>query len=161
MNADLQGSVDGLAASLTYLRSATEALDAGVSDFPRLRTVLANRRVFDVVSEQAVADARTQLSATVEPQAAALLTRMDAELGRLERREKTLASKSGLQEARIQQMEAALERSERRREYVASEEETRELRELRTQRDRLAYSLSKANLKRRKLRMSMAMAGPR
>lgn len=118
------------------------------------------------MAEQEVLDAKTELAQEVEPQVASLLSRIEVELARLERKEKGLSSKAKLQEVRIQQLEALInsEASGYRRGVNsdrATEEQLEELRELQAQSDRLAYSLSRANLKQRKMRMSMAMTGGR
>lgn len=110
-------------------------------------------------------DAKAELAQEVEPQVASLISRIEVELARLERRVKGLASKAQLQELRIQQLEALIDSeasgSSYRRNNQATEAQLEQLRELQDQSDRLAYSLSSANLKQRKMRMSMAMTGGR
>ncbi|CDO56827.1 hypothetical protein DV495_001988 [Geotrichum candidum] len=166
-SASLQGCVSALSSSVTFLRSASEILDEGTRDFPRLAQILETNRVFDVVTEQEVFEAKDELTQEIEPQITELVARLEAELARLARREKGLASKAQMQDTLIQKLEAQLEARRENfdgsanswRARLATEEQLTELRELQTQSERLAYSLSKANLKQRKMRMSLAMGG--
>ncbi|KAK9459991.1 DASH complex subunit Spc19 [Lipomyces oligophaga] len=99
----LQGCVASLKASCSLLESSINSLDEGVRDFPRLKTVLQNERIFEVVPESEVNTIKSSLAGEVEPQILDLLKKADASIARLERREKNLIAKAQLQEVRLQQ----------------------------------------------------------
>lgn len=159
----LQGCVSALSSSLSSLRSASENLDKGTHDFPRLATVLQTNRVFDVVAEQKVLEAKHCLIQEVEPHITNLIARIEAELARLAAREKKLKAEAELKELRIQNQEILLKDFENSSSTQCARpvtnEQLAELSELQAESERLAYSLSKKNLKQRKMRMSLAMGG--
>ncbi|KAK9452389.1 DASH complex subunit Spc19 [Limtongia smithiae] len=99
----LQGCVSSLRMSVDLLGSSISALDSGVSDLARIKTVLKTDRVFEVVPESDVNALKDNLAGEIEPMLIDLLKQADAAISKLERRERSLVAKAQLQEVRLQQ----------------------------------------------------------
>ncbi|KAI9745293.1 MAG: hypothetical protein M1818_001573 [Claussenomyces sp. TS43310] len=99
--ASLSASVTSLRSSLALLDSSITILDAGVSDFPRLSTVLTATRHFELTPASALTAAQASLASELAPTITALVARVDAHCAKLERREQALIAKSELQEGRL------------------------------------------------------------
>ncbi|QSL64579.1 hypothetical protein MERGE_001880 [Pneumocystis wakefieldiae] len=137
----LEGCVSSLNACNYRMDLLLATLSAGIDDFPRIQTVLANRRHFEVVSETDVREAQQSLEHEVYPQILELLQRAEAGIAKLERREKTLQGKSELQEVRLQQKPS----KSRNTLNSASEQlsKANELHALQVKKERLLYSLNR------------------
>jgi DASH complex subunit SPC19 len=118
----LEGCISSLRESLALLDSSIKTLDAGVSDFPRLAKVLQTTRVriphrrpsnppksqnwprrqhFELVSEPDLQAAQASLLSEIQPEVDGLLSRVEAYLDKMERREKGLMARCDLQEGRL------------------------------------------------------------
>ena len=119
--------VSSLRTSLQFLESSVETLDSGVSDLPRLATVLKTVRVryfsllplipyhivwpvsltsaiyqhYELIPQSSLAAAETSLRDEIGPYIALLLSRADAQIERQDRRIETLKARSELQQGRI------------------------------------------------------------
>ncbi len=82
-----------LGLSVTLLESSLNTLDQGISDFPRLTQVLQNTRHFELLPESQVLEAQNDLRDEIGPQRDEILSRAQAALSKLERREYALKSK--------------------------------------------------------------------
>lgn len=163
MNSSLNNSVLSLQSSLSILRSTNDNLGKGISDFERLKTVLQTNKVFDIVTETDVNEAKVDLAKEIEPQIVALMKQAEEELARLERKERMLANKAKLQQVRLQSVTNDSKASNKKKDNTSSStpdlelaDKLDKLKQLQQKKERLAYSLSRINLKKRKVRMSMA-----
>lgn len=154
-NQSLENSVASLGSTLSLLRSTNENLETGIRDFARLKTNLKTNKVFDIVTETDINNAKAEIAQETEPQIRMLLERAEVELQRLERKKRSLTSKAQLQQVRLEQ------HTNTRRPNTSDQQMAQQLerlKELQQKKDRLQYSLSRLNLKGRKVRMSMAFA---
>lgn len=160
----LAGCVASLSACCSILESSLSTLDQGISDFPRLIHVLQNTRHFELLPESVVLGAQNDLRDEIKPQREELLTRAQKALNQLERREYSLRSKKELQEVRLQQKPLKPRMTPRSiaTTQATTSAETQEradrLRQLRSKKERLAYSLKRLQMEEqgRKTRMSLA-----
>ncbi|KZL85958.1 mitotic spindle biogenesis protein [Colletotrichum incanum] len=97
--------VTSLRSSLNFLQSSVTALDAGVSDFPRLSSVLRPTRHFELIPQPTLAAAEASLRDEIGPQIALLLDRAEAQIARRERRIETLQARCELLQGRLAQPE--------------------------------------------------------
>ncbi|KAI9779829.1 MAG: hypothetical protein M1839_007142 [Geoglossum umbratile] len=168
MNNSLAGCVASLKSSMSLLDSSINILHSGVHDFPRLGKVLQTTRHFELVAESSLLTAQKSLQDEIRPEVEHLLRRVDAYLGKLERREQSLIAKCELQEGRLSQQGRTPSSSRKskaksdsdRRTILFSGGNAERLRALRQKKERLGYAVDRLNLqaqqKERQLRMSMA-----
>lgn len=121
-----------------------------LQDFDRLRTIISNNRVFGLVAESDILEAKSQLAKETEPQIKQLLSKVEVELARLERKQTALEAKAQLQEVRLERYSAGSVRTK------ASPEQLEKLRQLEHTKSRLQSTIKKMNLRRQQARMSMA-----
>ncbi|KAF4872071.1 DASH complex subunit spc19 [Colletotrichum siamense] len=95
--------VASLRNSLTYLQSSVETLDQGVSDLPRVASVLRPTRHFELIPQPTLAAAEASLRDEIGPYIALLLDRADAQIARRERRIETLKARCELLQGRLSQ----------------------------------------------------------
>ncbi|KAK1992077.1 hypothetical protein LX36DRAFT_316443 [Colletotrichum falcatum] len=97
--------VASLRSSLNFLESSVATLDAGVSDLPRLSSVLRPTRHFELIPQPTLAAAEASLRDEIGPQIALLLDRAEAQIARRERRIETLQARCELLQGRLAQPE--------------------------------------------------------
>ncbi|PQE06207.1 DASH complex subunit spc19 protein [Rutstroemia sp. NJR-2017a BBW] len=97
----LSSSVASLRSSLTTLDNSISILDAGISDFPRLKTVLSATRHFELTPQSHLLQAQKSLSEELSPAIETLLARTEAHISRLQRREEGLIARGDLLEGRL------------------------------------------------------------
>ncbi|KAK1987699.1 DASH complex subunit Spc19 [Colletotrichum cereale] len=97
--------VASLRSSLNFLESSVATLDAGVSDLPRLASVLRPTRHFELIPQPTLAAAEASLRDEIGPQIALLLDRAEAQIARRERRIETLQARCELLQGRLAQPE--------------------------------------------------------
>ncbi|KAJ0305482.1 hypothetical protein COL5a_007278 [Colletotrichum fioriniae] len=93
--------VASLRSSLTFLQNSVSTLDTGVSDLPRLASVLRPTRHFELIPQPTLAAAEASLRDEIGPQIAKLLDRADAQIARRERRIETLQARCELLQGRL------------------------------------------------------------
>ncbi|KAL7800076.1 DASH complex subunit Spc19 [Trichoderma ceciliae] len=93
--------VDSLRTSLKFLEASVETIDRGVSDFPRLMSVLKTVRHYELIPQPTLAAAEASLRDEIGPYIAFLLSRADAQVERQERRIETLKARAELQQGRL------------------------------------------------------------
>ncbi|OHF03259.1 hypothetical protein CORC01_01312 [Colletotrichum orchidophilum] len=93
--------VASLRSSLTFLENSVSTLDTGVSDLPRLASVLRPTRHFELIPQPTLAAAEASLRDEIGPQIAKLLDRADAQIARRERRIETLQARCELLQGRL------------------------------------------------------------
>ncbi|KAL0937168.1 DASH complex subunit SPC19 [Colletotrichum truncatum] len=95
--------VASLRSSLNFLQSSVETLETGVSDLPRVASVLRPTRHFELIPQPTLAAAEASLRDEIGPYIALLLDRADAQLARRERRIETLKARCELLQGRLAQ----------------------------------------------------------
>ncbi|KEZ39343.1 Uncharacterized protein SAPIO_CDS10034 [Scedosporium apiospermum] len=93
--------VTSLRTSLNFLESSVETLGNGVSDFPRLITILKTVRHYELIPQPTLAAAEASLRDEIGPYISLLLDRADRQLQRRERRIETLKARAELQHGRL------------------------------------------------------------
>lgn len=99
--------VTSLRQSLTFLNNSVDTLGQGISDFPRLTTVLKSVRHYELIPQPSLAAAESSLRDEIGPAIALLLERVDNENARIERRVEGLKARADLQAGRLRQEERA------------------------------------------------------
>lgn len=173
MQTSLSGALSSLQTSTALLSSSLSILDAGISDLPRLSRVLAQTRHFELVPASALAAQQAAVVSELAPELEALLTRVEAHVERLERREQSLRAKWRLQEGRLGRMSGGADEEKRsgirsgggggaRQDGVDAVQgiDGLKAKQLRQKKERLSYAVERlqtqAQQKERQLRMSMA-----
>lgn len=103
-NKILADSVLALRQSVSTLSSSLSILSTGISDFPRMKTVLSSTRHYELIPSTTLKAAHESLHGELGPAIEELLRRVEAEVGvggRLERREEGLRARYGLLEGRM------------------------------------------------------------
>ncbi|WYZ39595.1 hypothetical protein EsH8_III_001509 [Colletotrichum jinshuiense] len=95
--------VASLRSSLNFLQSSVETLDTGVSDLPRVASVLRPTRHFELIPQPTLAAAEASLRDEIGPYIALLLDRAGAQIARRERRIETLKARYELLQGRLSQ----------------------------------------------------------
>jgi DASH complex subunit SPC19 len=121
-----------------------------LKDFDRVKTVLSTNRVFGLVAESEIMEAKDQLAKETEPQIMQLLSKAEVELARLERRQTALEAKAQLQEVRLERFSSGAGTRSK-----ASQEQQEKLKQLEETKSKLQSTLKKLNLQRQRARMSM------
>ncbi|KAH6605237.1 hypothetical protein Trco_006944 [Trichoderma cornu-damae] len=93
--------VDSLRTSLKFLEASVDTIDRGVSDLPRLVSVLKAVRHYELIPQPTLAAAEASLRDEIGPYIAFLLSRADAQVERQERRIETLKARAELQQGRL------------------------------------------------------------
>ncbi|KAL5611408.1 hypothetical protein BROUX41_000980 [Berkeleyomyces rouxiae] len=95
------GCVSSLRSALNYLDSSVNALEGGVSDFPRMITVLKTVRHYELIPQPTLAAAEASLRDEIGPSINTLLERAERQIDRQERRIETLKARAELQQGRL------------------------------------------------------------
>lgn len=93
--------VASLRTSLNLLESSVETLGNGVSDFPRLGSVLKSVRHYELIPQPTLAAAESSLRDEIGPFVTHLLDRADRQIDRQARRIETLKARSDLNAGRL------------------------------------------------------------
>ncbi|KKY33227.1 putative mitotic spindle biosis protein [Diaporthe ampelina] len=93
--------VASLRTSLNLLESSVETLSNGVSDFPRLGSVLKTVRHYELIPQPTLAAAESSLRDEIGPFVTHLLDRADRQIDRQARRIETLKARSDLNAGRL------------------------------------------------------------
>ncbi|KAK2600526.1 hypothetical protein N8I77_010053 [Diaporthe amygdali] len=93
--------VASLRTSLNLLESSVETLGNGVSDFPRLASVLKTVRHYELIPQPTLAAAEASLRDEIGPFVTHLLDRADRQIDRQARRIETLKARSDLNAGRL------------------------------------------------------------
>ncbi|KAL6713595.1 DASH complex subunit spc19 [Lecanora helva] len=164
----LSSCVSSLRSTNALLSSSISILDSGVNDFPRLAKVLQTTRHFELLSEPTLHEAQSSLLASLTPEVSSLLSRVEAHLDKLARREQALIARTELLEGRIGEGRTSMgdPRSSgagQRSSVGMSGDSSREalrLKQLRGKKERLSYAVERLTLqaqqKERQLRQSIA-----
>ncbi|KAI1432479.1 DASH complex subunit Spc19 [Xylaria sp. CBS 124048] len=99
--------VSVLRSSLSFLDSSVKTLDNGVSDFPRLITVLKTARHYELIPQTTLQTAESSLRSELAPAITTLLDRADTYIDRLDRRTESLKARAELQQGRLENAASA------------------------------------------------------
>ncbi|ODV80368.1 DASH complex, subunit Spc19 [Suhomyces tanzawaensis NRRL Y-17324] len=150
--ASLQNCIMSLRESVALVEDSIKALDATTHDIPRVQKVLMTRRVFGLVPETDLENAKQTFKESVEPQISTMLERIDRELQKMSRRKINLQNRHDLQAVRLQgsKREAVdLPFSRLRKLGPLDEAKLTRLKFLKNKKERLKYSLSRLRLQDR------------
>ncbi|KAE8443616.1 hypothetical protein EG329_001549 [Mollisiaceae sp. DMI_Dod_QoI] len=174
----LSASVTSLRSSLTLLDSSISILDSGISDFPRLQKVLSSTRHFELTPSHTLTSAQASLASELIPAITTLLSRAEAYISKLERKQNNLIARSELLSGRLEGTtggEGGLRKKRSVERMLArsgsgfgggfngnggNEERVARLKALRGKKERLGYTVERLQLqsqqRQRQLRMSVA-----
>ncbi|KAI8953445.1 DASH complex subunit Spc19 [Xylaria longipes] len=93
--------VAALRTSLSFLESSVTTLENGVSDFPRLVSVLKTARHYELIPQSTLQTAEASLRSELAPAISTLLDRADAHIDRVGRRIESLKARAELQQGRM------------------------------------------------------------
>ncbi|KAI1343488.1 putative mitotic spindle biogenesis protein Spc19 [Xylariaceae sp. FL0016] len=93
--------VASLRTSLSFLESSVETLGNGISDYPRLISVLKTTRHYELIPQPTLAAAEASLRHEIGPAITLLLDRADTHIARADRRVDGLRARSELQQGRL------------------------------------------------------------
>ena len=157
-------AVNSLSSSLQLLTSATNILDAGVADFPRLTHVLSTQQHFELLPEPQLRAAQQSLVDEIAPAISQLLSTAEKYVDEMGRREEGLKARYELLTGRLE--------GRRRQSSLGSapvkEDDAEvargravEMKLLRQKKERLQYAIERLELqtkqRERELRKSMAV----
>lgn len=160
----LSNCISSFNASILLLKDSVDTLNDATKDVHRLKGVLATRKVFGLVPEMDLENAKRSVQNEIKPQMKAITAKIENEVSRLRRKKTNLVSKVDLQQVRL---ENAAKRSKESptelKGLSASRISKGDIDELKLARlmllqhkkDRLKYSLSRLNLQDKKARLSM------
>ncbi|KAK5652652.1 hypothetical protein OQA88_10245 [Cercophora sp. LCS_1] len=100
-NPNYASCVTSLRTSLSLLESSVHTLETGVSDFPRLSSVLKTVRHYELIPTSTLALAEASLRDEIGPFISILLDRADKHLERQARRIETLKARAELNAGRL------------------------------------------------------------
>ncbi|KAL8806634.1 MAG: hypothetical protein Q9200_004960 [Gallowayella weberi] len=164
----LADCVSSLRSSNHLLGNSISILDSGVNDFPRLAKVLQTTKHFELLPSSALSAAQSQLLSSLVPEFNGLLSRVETNLDRLERREQALIARWELLEGRLSMSGEDGETIRRDgglgRKSLAGEgdgsREALKFKQLKVKKERLKYTVERlalqAQQKERQLRLSVA-----
>lgn len=171
-SAVLSSALTSLRTSTDLLSSSISILDSGISDLPRLSKVLSQTRHFELLPSSTLHTAQENVLAELTPEIESLLSRVESQVERLERREQGLRAKWELQEGRLGRESSATTEGGRRpssgagpkisNDKGAKVDPRQELKakQLKAKKQRLSYAVERLTLQaqqtERKLRQSMA-----
>ncbi|KAI0968946.1 putative mitotic spindle biogenesis protein Spc19 [Xylaria arbuscula] len=93
--------VAALRTSLSFLESSVTTLENGVSDLPRLASVLKTARHYELIPQTTLQTAEASLRSELSPAITTLLDRADAHIDRVDRRIESLRARAELQQGRL------------------------------------------------------------
>lgn len=154
----LEYCIDSLAGSVGLLGQSLDSLDDATADVARLRTVLASEKVFGVVPELDLENAKKQLRQQTHPQIEMMIGKVEKEVTKLRRKKTNLAGKVDLQLVRLEGVKASdngVVGGYRIAKDTVTELKLARFKFLQNKKERLKYSLSRLNLQDKKARLSM------
>lgn len=150
----LNGCINSLETSIELLNSSIDSLSKATRSFPQLSTVLKAERIFALVPEGDITLTQSALQKNIEPQIISLLTKIETEIVKLERRRDWLVKRVDLQQLRLENASARYSYADQTP-VSGSKDEMSKLKLLQNRKERLKYSLSRLNLQDKKNRMSL------
>ncbi len=159
-------AVQSLSSSLALLTSATNILDSGVADYPRLTRVLSTQQHFELLPEPQLRAAQQSLVDEIAPAISQLLSTAEKYVDELGRREEGLKARYELLTGRLEgrRRQSSLGQAGKPSPQDSTEDakgRAVEMKLLRQKKERLQYAISGLELqtkqRERELRKSMAV----
>ena len=158
-------AVQSLSSSLQLLTSATNILDSGVADYPRLTRVLSTQQHFELLPEPQLRAAQQSLVDEIAPVISQLLGTAEKYVDELGRREEGLKARYELLTGRLEgrRRQSSLAQAPPSAEEFSEDVKGRavEMKLLRQKKERLQYAIERLELqtkqRERELRKSMAV----
>ncbi|KAI0118227.1 Spc19-domain-containing protein [Nemania sp. FL0031] len=146
--------VSALRASLSFLESSVTTLESGVSDFPRLMSVLKTARHYELIPQTTLQTAEASLRSELAPAISTLLERADAHIARVDRRVESLKARAELQQGRLDNSSSSTSTSRQQHQQQRSKSGSAALdssaklraRVLKQRREALQYSVERLEL---------------
>ncbi|KAK6463153.1 DASH complex subunit Spc19 [Scheffersomyces coipomensis] len=157
----LSNCISSLRESVQLLDDSYKLLYDSTKDVVRIKKVLQTKRVFGLIPESDLNSAKTNFKVQVEPQVNQLLTTIDKELIKLNKKKINLQNKFDLQAVRLSGSSAAATAATSGTNLSLNKigkidsSKLNRLKFLRNKKERLKYSLSRLNLQDKKSRLSM------
>lgn len=153
----LANCIGSLRESVNLLDDSLKTLVDTTSDIPRVRNVILTRRVFGLIPESDLNNAKQSFKNEVEPQLDILMVKIDRSLQRLHRRQTNLQNKRDLQAVRLSgasKRDSVIDLPLNRISKDVDELKLTRLKFLHNKKERLKYSLSRLNLQEQRTRLS-------
>lgn len=150
----LTGCVTSLETTTQLLQNSLNQLDSLMPDFQRLPLVLKQNKIFTIIPEFEIAQAKGTIQNEISPKLDRLIKMIQGRINKQERRVDGIKSKIQLNSVRI----GNLERDEvvsSNNEINGTKEQLETLKRLKLKKERLRYKLSSLELQKRKNRLSM------
>lgn len=149
--------IDSLAGSVDLLDRSLKSMDEATVDVSRLRSVLSTEKVFGVVPELDLENAKTHLRQQTHPQIEMMMGKIEKEVTKMRRKKTNLAGKVDLQQVRLEGVKGSESGSiagYKIAKDTVTESKLGRLKFLQNKKERLKYSLSRLNLQHKKARLS-------
>lgn len=160
----LSTCINTLRESVDILGDSVKLLDETTRDVPRLKKVLDTQKVFGLVPEIDLINAKKCFRDEIKPQIDSTMAKIEKEMNKLNRKKTNLRSKYDLQAVRLTS-------SKKRDSFMGlpikkinkdklDELKLARLRLLRNKKERLKYSLSRLDLQEQRARLSLIPSLP-
>lgn len=157
----LENTIYSLQESTYLLKKSIKIMDEFTSDTKRLSNIFLTRKVFGLVPESDLEDAKTKFKKEIEPYLNKLMHFIDEELKRVNRTKVKMQNKYNLLQIRLShrnKQHSVNNEFNIDENYDYNEKELQNLAQLkmiRNKKERLKYSLSRINLQEKKRRLSI------
>jgi DASH complex subunit SPC19 len=157
----LRGCVTSLETSTQLLNNSLSQLDTLMPDFRRLPQVLNQNKIFTIIPEFELTQAKGTIQNEISPKIEKLVKLIRGRIGKLERKIEGTKMKIQLNSVRIRNLERDEADKQRRLQedenqgVEGTEAQLEILKRLKLKKERLRYKLSNLELENRKKRLSM------
>ncbi|KAK6456270.1 DASH complex subunit Spc19 [Scheffersomyces xylosifermentans] len=155
----LANCIASLRESVNLLDDSLNILNQTTQDIPRIKNVLLTKRVFGLIPESDLNNAKQNFQIEVEPQVNSLMSRIDKSLQVLHRKHTKLQNRYELQSVRLSSSkrdslgDVPLSRISKAKNV--DEKKLARLQILRIKKERLKYTLTTLNLQERTARLNV------
>ncbi|KAK6200238.1 DASH complex subunit Spc19 [Scheffersomyces amazonensis] len=161
----LGNCLSSLRESVRLLDDSYKVLYDSTKDVSRTKKVLLTKRVFGLIPESDLKNAKVNFKGQIEPQLSSLLSTIDRELVKLNKRKVNLQNKYDLQAVRLSGSTSSSNTNTSTNiplDKISKVDSTKlsRLKFLRNKKERLKYSLSRLNLQDKKSRLSVTPSLP-
>lgn len=147
----LNNCIGLLQESVGLLESSNDILHKTTADIPRIRNILLTKRVFGLVPETDLVDAKQSFREETSPKLEHILAKIEANTTKLQKRKTSLQNRYNLQQVRLQAGRSSKDSlSFLVSKYGDNDSKVMKLKLLRNKKERLKYSLSRIHLQRNK-----------
>ncbi|KAI5961720.1 SPC19 [Candida margitis] len=144
---NLQNSNNSIKESIELLRSSNQKLRESTSDSSRLKYILSTRKIFGLVPELDLDDAKQSYSETITPQVNKRIVKLKEETNKLELRSKELAQELSLAREKLSNYRSGREVWELNTEELSRDsrydrQKLKRLKDLQNMRSRLQFNVN-------------------